>query len=163
MTPFEVITLLQLYLPKPEDLWFREEMMSHPETMSYNHRWGGTISFPKELWQEWYQRWMDQDETYRFYRYLIHEETGCFVGEVAYRYDPSTGHHIANLIIHAKYRRQGFGTEGLALLCHAAKSRGITTLYDDIAADNPSVSLFLKNGFSIASTTESIVLVRKIL
>ena len=29
--------------PKFEDLWFRQTMMADPETMAYNHAWGGTI------------------------------------------------------------------------------------------------------------------------
>lgn len=30
---------LELYIPKPEDLWFYQRMMSDPETMSYNANW----------------------------------------------------------------------------------------------------------------------------
>lgn len=31
---------LELYIPKLEDLWFYQKMMSDPETMSYNAGWG---------------------------------------------------------------------------------------------------------------------------
>ena len=37
--------------PKFEDLWFRQTMMADPETMAYNHAWGGTIPFPEEHWK----------------------------------------------------------------------------------------------------------------
>lgn len=30
---------LELYIPKLEDLWFYQKMMSDPETMSYNAGW----------------------------------------------------------------------------------------------------------------------------
>ena len=30
---------LELYVPKLEDLWFYQKMMSDPETMSYNAGW----------------------------------------------------------------------------------------------------------------------------
>ena len=30
---------LELYIPKLEDLWFYQKMMSDPETMSYNANW----------------------------------------------------------------------------------------------------------------------------
>ena len=30
---------LELYVPKLEDLWFYQKMMSDPETMSYNANW----------------------------------------------------------------------------------------------------------------------------
>ena len=46
------------YKPQVEDLWFREAMMADPETMSYNHAWGGTIPFPREKWAEWHSHWV---------------------------------------------------------------------------------------------------------
>ena len=42
--------MLELYVPNIEDLWFKEKIMSDEQTMSYNHAYGGTISFPKEDW-----------------------------------------------------------------------------------------------------------------
>lgn len=42
--------MVELYKPRIEDLWFREKMLSDDQTMSYNHAYGGTISFPKEKW-----------------------------------------------------------------------------------------------------------------
>ena len=30
---------LELYVPKLEDLWFYQQMMSDPETMAYNANW----------------------------------------------------------------------------------------------------------------------------
>ena len=38
--------------PTIEELWFIEKLLSDPETMSYNHAYGGTINFPKEQWEE---------------------------------------------------------------------------------------------------------------
>jgi len=38
--------------PTPEELWFIEKLLSDPETMSYNHVYGGTINFPKEQWKD---------------------------------------------------------------------------------------------------------------
>lgn len=34
---------ISLYIPQIEDLWFRQEFMADPDTMSYNNAWGGTI------------------------------------------------------------------------------------------------------------------------
>lgn len=45
---------MRIYRPKLEDLWFRQEMMEDQATMSYNHAYGGTIPFPKDKWEEWY-------------------------------------------------------------------------------------------------------------
>ncbi len=41
--------MIKLYSPKLDDLWFRQMFMADDETMSYNHNWGGTISFPDEI------------------------------------------------------------------------------------------------------------------
>lgn len=49
------------------------------------------------------------------------------------------------------------------LLCDAAKENGISVLYDDIATDNPSYKLFLKNGFEIDYQDDTVVMVKKTL
>lgn len=154
--------MIVLYKPKIEELWFREKLMNDPDTMAYNHAWGGTISFPKEKWEEWYDKWLINDNK-RFYRYLLDEETKNFIGEVAYHYDEAKKKFIINLIIYASYRNQGYGTDGLNLLCKSAKENGINILYDDIAIDNPSVKLFIKNGFTIDYQTNDTIMVKKTL
>ena len=39
---------LELYIPKLEDLWFYQQMMSDPETMSYNANWD--VDYEREPW-----------------------------------------------------------------------------------------------------------------
>lgn len=146
--------MIKLYKPKIEDLWFKEKMMSDKDTMSYNH---GTIAFPVSKWVAWYQRWMRDDKC--FYRYICDENT--FVGEVAYYLDLERGIYIADVIVYAPYRGKGYGYEGLSLLCEYAKNNGIVELYDDIAIDNPSISLFLKYGFEEVLKTNEYILVKK--
>ena len=60
-----------------------------------------------------------------------------------------------------KYRHQGYGREGLRMLCEIAKKNGITVMYDDIALDNPAITLFLKEGFEEEYRTEEIILLKK--
>lgn len=43
--------MVKIYSPKYEDLWFREKLLSDPDTMTYNNAWGGTIDFPESKWQ----------------------------------------------------------------------------------------------------------------
>ena len=155
--------MIKCYQPALEDLEFRESLLADPDTMSYNNAWGGTIPFPREKRESWYQYWIGNPEGKRFYRYLLDEETGAFVGEIAWRLDEKRNLHICDVIILAKYRRRGYGSEGIRLLCEAAKESGVTVLYDDIAADNPSWRLFLKNGFEISSRDDEVVMVRKVL
>lgn len=153
--------MLTLYKPALSELWFRQELMADPETMAYNRAWGGTIPFPEERWREWYGRWVDgADEYTRFYRYLRDDGLG-FVGEAAYHFDGERKIHLTDVIVHSRFRRRGFGMAGLSLLYRAARENGVRTLYDDIAADNPSVRLFLKNGFEEVYRTEEAVMVKR--
>ena len=152
---------IALYRPLLKELSFRQSLLSDPATMSYNHAWGGTISFPPERWAEWYERWVAYGSAERFYRYLWDEGAGCFVGEVSYHWDDGFGAYICDIIVAASCRGRGIGAQGLALLCQAAKANGVDRLCDDIAADNPSVQLFLRAGFREISRNETYVLVEK--
>ena len=155
--------MLKVVKPELEDLWFRESMMADIETMSYNDAWGGTIPFPKEDWEEWYTLWVRNPGQERYYRYLKDDANKVFVGEISYHFDKLRNIYICDVIIKAEFRKQGFGTQGIQLLCEAAKANGVEVLYDDIAADNPSAHLFLKNGFSIEFQNDEILMVKTVL
>lgn len=153
--------MVALHIPTLKDLWFRQQFLSDSETMSYNHAWGGTIDFPENKWTNWYDFWVRNPENKRFYRYLMKADSNLFVGEAAYHYDEKRNIFIADIIIPAQYRGQGYGRAGLTLLCEAAKNNGIEVLYDDIAIDNPAVDLFLKNGFCEEYRTDEIIMLKK--
>lgn len=155
--------MLKVVKPELEDLWFRESMMADIETMSYNDAWGGTIPFPKEDWEEWYTLWVRNSGQERYYRYLKDDVNKVFVGEISYHFDKLRNIYLCDVIIKAEFRKQGFGTQGIQLLCEAAKANGVEVLYDDIAADNPSAHLFLKNGFSIEFQNDEILMVKTVL
>ena len=150
--------MVDLYTPQYEDLWFREMLMSDEATMSYNLAYGGTIDFPESIWMDWYERWVQNTDGKRFYRYLRNGNQK-FVGEIAYYYDGER--YITSVIICSRYRGKGYGREGLRLLCEEAKKRGIEELYDDIAIDNPAITLFLQMGFVEEYRTEEIVMLKK--
>lgn len=151
--------MLELVKPAPEDLWFRQKLLGDEETMSYNHAWGGTIGFPEEEWQDWYDYWVDAPSDQRYYRYL--KDENAFVGEIAYHYDPEYDGYVADVIIFSAYRGRGYGAEGLRMLCDAARENGISVLYDDIAIDNTAAALFLKQGFYEACRTEEKIVLKK--
>ena len=155
--------MLTLYKPYLEELSFRQELLADEATMSYNHSYGGCIDFPQEKWEKWYEKWLRSNTNQYFYCYLYSEELKNFVGECAYRFDVEDSRWYCDIIIHAKHRGKGFGTDGLRLLCEAAKAHGLTELHDSIALDNPSIKLFLKNGFEEISRDEEAILVKKIL
>ena len=137
--------MLELYKPRTDELWFKEKMLADGPTMAYNHAYGGTIPFPKERWVGWAVRWLQASENQRFYRYL--KLGNEFIGETAYRFDEERQIYIADIIIFAPYRGRGYGRSALKLLCEAAKKNGIDCLWDDIAADNSSVAMFINFGF----------------
>ena len=154
------IDTVSFYKPGIEDLWFREAMMADPDTMSYNNAWGGTIPFPREEWADWYDCWIANPDR-RFYRYITTGKSRAFVGEAAYHYDGDLGLYLADVIISAKSRRQGFGKAGLEMLCAAARKAGIPELYDNIAGDNPGIALFLQCGFCEEYRTEEIIMLKR--
>ena len=153
--------MLTLYKPSIDDLWFRQQMLEDPDTMSYNRTWGGTIPFPKEKWHSWHDRWLCGPDGKRFYRYLKDDETGSFVGEIAYHWDEEECICLADVIVFAPCRGEGCGREGLRLLCESARKNGIDVLYDDIAKDNPAIRLFLSEGFEIEAEKEMTFLLKK--
>ena len=155
----DVRKTLSLYLPELEELDFRRKLLADPETMEYNHAWGGTIDFPESEWNAWYSHWV-RGRKDCFYRYLKIDD-GVFVGEVAYHYDPKWGGYMADVIVHSAYRGQGYGKAGLELLCTAAKAHGLTVLYDDIAIDNPAIEMFIGAGFFEVARTDELILLKK--
>lgn len=152
--------MITVYEPRYEDLWFRQMLLADEETMSYNHAWGGTIPFPEENWRAWFNHWIADHEKERYYRYLKDEE-GRFVGEIAYHLEPETRNCMADVLILSQYRGKGYGSEALDLLCSVAGEKGMAFLYDDIAADNPAIRLFLKHGFSVEYRTEEKIMLKK--
>lgn len=153
--------MIVLYKPKLEDLWFREQFMNDPGTMSYNHAWGGTIPFPKDRWSSWYDHWIVHHDNKRFYRYLQDSESRVFIGEIACHYDDKRDIWLADVIVASEYRGKGYGSEGLRLLCESAANLGADVLRDDIAIDNPAIKMFLKAGFTEEYRTDEIIMLKK--
>ena len=153
--------MLTLYIPKLQDLWFREKMLNDEKTMEYNRSWGGTIPFPKYEWEQWHNKWISNKDNRYFYRYI--QKDNEFIGEVAYHFDNKRSIYVTNVIIYAPYRKKGYGKIALTLLCKKAKDNGIKEIYDDIAIDNPAINLFLSCGFKEEYRTTEYVMLKKIL
>lgn len=150
-----------LIQPTFNELEFRQQLLADKKTMTYNHAYGGTISFTCERWENWYRRWIASNSNDYFYRYLYDDGIHEFVGEVAYHKDKVTNRYICNVLVMDKYRHQGYGKKGLLALLDVAKKNGIDVLYDEIAFDNSSIQLFLNVGFDIESENEEFVTVYK--
>ena len=44
--------MIEAYLPRPDELWFRRKMLADEATMAYNGAYGGTVDFPEERWPD---------------------------------------------------------------------------------------------------------------
>lgn len=102
--------MIEAYLPRPDELWFRRKMLADEATMAYNRAYGGTVDFPEERWPDWYGRWVAHPEG-RYYRYLRESASGEFVGEIAYHFDGEE--YLADVIVYAPYRRRATARRGL--------------------------------------------------
>ncbi len=133
--------MLELYIPKQEELWFYQKMLSDPATMSYNANWDvsyqgyhrdtGCIDFPKSEWADWYRR-MIGNEPWQFYAYIRRKADGVWIGDVCFHHTPEKGWHDMGIVIYAPYRGMGYAVPALKLMIdHAFGVTGIERLHND--------------------------------
>ena len=122
---------VELYIPKLEDLWFYQKMMSDPETMSYNDPWGGCIDYPDEVLPDWYAHWVGQ-EPERFYAYIKRSSDGTWIGDLNFHYTPEKDWWDMGIVIYAPFRGKGYAVPALRLLLDQAfRVYGISRLHND--------------------------------
>ena len=125
---------LELYVPKREDLWFQEKLLSDPATMSYNAPWfppDGCILFPESDWDEWMRDWIG-NEPECFYAYLRRKEDGAFVGDVNFHRSGDGDWWDMGIVLYAPYRGKGYAAQGLRLLLDRAfRVDAIPCLHND--------------------------------
>lgn len=144
---------LRLYLPQYHELAFREQLLSDPETMSFNRfhepaedydPQTGCIQFPRQNWAMWYGFWMER-EPENFYAVIADGRTP--VGEISWFFDGER--YQVGIILLAKHRRKGYCAPALALLAHRAfcdcdlPSLSVTLS----TANTPAVKGFMRAGF----------------
>lgn len=149
---------VSFYRPQLPDLWFRQKLLSDEKSMSYNHSYGGTIDFPAERWESWYQKWLGNDDSHYFYRYVVNTDNE-YVGEAAYHYEQDRC--MIDVLILDSCRHKGYGSMALKLLEQTAAENGIDKVCDSIACDNPSLVMFLKNGYEVEYDNEEYVMISK--
>ncbi len=132
---------VEFYIPKLEDLWFYQKMMSDPATMSYNANWDvdydgyhkdtGCIDFPESEWKDWYERMIGR-EPERFYAYIKRCSDGAWIGDVNFHYTPSRARYDMGIVIYAPYRGKGYALPALKLMLdHAFRDCGISRIHND--------------------------------
>ena len=130
---------VSLYVPKIEDLWFRQLVMSDPQSMSYNagydvsydgyHYDTGCIDFPKSNWESWHKEKIENGKI--FFAYIVDNETKDFVGYLNYHKD-SEGKYQMGIVIHSLHQGKGYMRPALLKLIETAKKNGIDTLCDSV-------------------------------
>ncbi len=115
---------LRLYLPEYNELFFRERLLSDPETMAFNrfkepspdyHPDTGCIDFPRSAWALWYGFWMEKEPD-NFYAVIADGRTP--VGEVSWYFDGEK--YRAGIILLARHRKKGYCAPALDLLAERA-------------------------------------------
>jgi putative AdoMet-dependent methyltransferase len=147
---------LRLYLPRPEEGWFRRKMLTDPATMAYNAPWfppDGCIPDPDAGWDALQRGWIGRGSE-RFYAYLQRTADGAFVGDVNHHLDPERGRHDLGIVIHAPERGKGYGLEGLRLLAERAfRVDGVPCLHNDFEpARSAALSIHRALGFRETGT-----------
>ncbi len=144
---------LRLYLPQYNELFFREQLLSDPQTMAFNrfkepspqyHPETGCIDFPRRDWALWYGFWMEKEPD-NFYAILADGRTP--VGEVSWYFDGEN--YNAGIILLAKHRNKGYCAPALKLLAQRAfEVHRLEALSVSLSTANaPAVKGFTKAGF----------------
>lgn len=152
---------LTLHLPRRDELWFRQALLSDPATMAYNAPWyppDGCVDFPEAEWDDFFDGWTDCGPD-RFYAYLRRISDGAFVGEVDYHRAPGCRNWDMGVVICAPYRGMGYGAEGLRLLVeHAFLADGVTCMQNDFETTRDAAyRIHRAVGFRDAGTKDGMV------
>ncbi len=78
-------------------LWFRKNILSDEQTMSYT-ACGGAIRFSEDRWMDWYGKWIENHNSKHFYRYM---RDNVYIGEAAYYFDVERKIYVANIVVYA--------------------------------------------------------------
>lgn len=152
-----MIKNIELYRPKLDDLWFRQECMSDPKTMSYNagydvhfdgyHYDTGCIDFPKEKWQGWSEEKLKNPNF--FYAYILDKDINSFVGYVNYNMNPQTKKATMGVVVKNEFQGRGYMRPAVNLLIQNAKKNGVAFLTDTVPQTRErALKVFFDLGFN---------------
>ena len=147
---------ITLKVPSTVDLKYRKLWLSNSLTMAYNAGYEievkgydkktGTINLTDEELLAWYHKWVGHEPD-RYYAYIYVSDIPEPIGEVYYYPEDNT--HAMGILIHDKYRHQGYAYPSLlALMKVAFEDSNLDELIDMIPQSRVNaIKLFKKAGF----------------
>ena len=147
---------IEFYIPKSNELLFRQQCLEDPKTMEYNsgyeveyagyHYEIGCIDFPKDKWEEWYANKMTNPSF--FFAYIKDVALGEFVGHVNFS---ATGQTASiGIVVKSEFRGKGYMRPALLQLIQEAKKRGLKFLTDTLPySRKEAMKVFLDVGFKV--------------
>jgi RimJ/RimL family protein N-acetyltransferase len=150
---------VELVVPKIEDLAFRQKCLEDSATMAYNagydvpisgyHFDTGCIDFPSHAWADWYNRKMTDQNFY--FAFIKDVSLSKLVGFVNFSQDSLAHKASMGIVVHSKFRGQGYMRPAMQKLFEAAKARGVECLTDDVPASrSDALKVFFDIGFVVA-------------
>lgn len=146
--------MARLIIPELAEMKYRKKLLEHEGTMAFHH---GTIPFPEEKWQEFYDQWVGQDPSDRYFAYIYCGGCEDFTGMVSYRYDENEKGHVVDVLVEKKRRHTGYGTSGIRLLQNVAKQQQISRFIAPVEKGNDAAAFFEHLGYKKDHTTEDTV------
>ena len=161
---YRKMSLLELYIPRVEDMWFTKRMQEDPDTMAYNAGWDvsfdgyhpdtGCIDFPESRWASKHSRLVGHEPDC-FYAFVREAESGEFAGEVNFHYDSENSRHELGIVLYAPFRGRGYGHAALELLLRRAFIRcGVASLHNTFESTrDPGLAVHRRAGFRQVGTS----------
>lgn len=148
---------IELIVPKLRLYSYEQKLKSDPNTMIYNagydvtysgyHYDTGCIDFPKEKWEETYEKRIKEN---KYFAYIKDSTINRYVGYVNYQYNNNDDIYECGILIEYKYRGKGYSKDALRLLIKEANKSGIEYLYDTFEKFRENtLKTFLDVGFEI--------------
>lgn len=160
--------IIKLYIPKLEELEYRQAILMQSETMIYNkvydsnistyHKDTGCIEFPRSRWEKWYKFWIDNKPS-TYYAYIFNTTDNQFIGEVNLHYNSERDWYDMGIIIESKYRGKGFGKQALILLLDIAfKEYNAKAVHNDFEnTRDTAYKLHLSVGFKVVNSENGMI------
>lgn len=148
---------IYIKVPTLDELEHTQILLADPDTMKFNEKWGGTVAFPKEKWQSFYNSFIKNPDRHYFHIYNLE---GVFVGEVSTRFDSDFESYVLNIKIMHRYRGNNHGYDALeAFLSYLFTEVKIDRIVDNVGHDSKSgIHLLKQFGFQEKERTEDYVL-----